>query len=77
MTLSLTGRWPRCALPLRCATRHDAQGSGWSSDRGFRFAAVAASLHPRLYSYRRLRGFAPTTAMFLLPLSRLFSVGEV
>ncbi|MBR4674966.1 MAG: hypothetical protein IKP00_10925 [Victivallales bacterium] len=77
MTLSLTGRWSKCALPLRCATRQDAQGSRWSSDRGLRFAAIAASLHPRLYSYRRLRGFALATAMFLLPLSRLFSVGGV
>ncbi|MBR4676186.1 MAG: hypothetical protein IKP00_17150 [Victivallales bacterium] len=64
-------------MPLRCATRHGAQGLEWASDRGFRFAAVAASLLPRLYSYRRCRGFAPATAMFLLPLSRLFSVGGV
>ncbi|MBR4673620.1 MAG: hypothetical protein IKP00_04075 [Victivallales bacterium] len=44
MTLYLTGRWPGCALPLRYATRHGAQGLGWSSDRGFRFAANAALL---------------------------------
>ncbi|MBR4674592.1 MAG: hypothetical protein IKP00_09015 [Victivallales bacterium] len=71
MSLSLTGRWSRCAVPLRCATRYGAQGSGWLSDRGFRFAADAASLHPRLCSYRRCRGFASPTAMLLPPLSRL------
>ena len=64
MTLSLTGRWPRCALPLRCATRHGAQGRGSPLTVGFasplsrlRFthgytltAAYAASLLPRLCS---------------------------
>ena len=32
------------------------RGQGWASDRGFRFAAVAAALHPRRCSCRRLRG---------------------
>ncbi|MBR4674233.1 MAG: hypothetical protein IKP00_07195, partial [Victivallales bacterium] len=66
MTLS-----SRCALPLRCATRHGATGIGGASDRGFRFAAIAASLHPRLYSCRRYRGFASPTAMLLPPLVNL------
>ncbi|MBR4675013.1 MAG: hypothetical protein IKP00_11160 [Victivallales bacterium] len=35
MTLSLAGRWSRCALPLRCATRHGAQGSGGYLTVGF------------------------------------------
>ncbi|MBR4674553.1 MAG: hypothetical protein IKP00_08820 [Victivallales bacterium] len=64
MTLSLTGRWPGCAVPLRCATRQGARGLGWASDRGFRFVAIAASLHPRLCSCRRCRGFAPTRLRF-------------
>ncbi|MBR4674936.1 MAG: hypothetical protein IKP00_10770 [Victivallales bacterium] len=53
MTLSFIGRWLGCALPLRCATRQGALGLGWASDRGFRFAAVAALLYPRLCSCRR------------------------
>ncbi|MBR4674016.1 MAG: hypothetical protein IKP00_06075 [Victivallales bacterium] len=43
MTLAFIGRWPKCALPLRCATRQGARRLRWASDRGFRFAAVAAS----------------------------------
>ncbi|MBR4674144.1 MAG: hypothetical protein IKP00_06720 [Victivallales bacterium] len=87
MTLFLTGRWPGCALPLRCATRHGAQGLGGHLTVGFASplsrlrsthgyapaAAIAASLHPRLCSCRRYRGFAPPTAMLLPPLSRLRS----
>ena len=70
ITLSLTGRWSRCALPLRCATRHGAQGSGGHLIVGFasplsrlRFthgytltAAYVASLLPRLRSCCRCRG---------------------
>ncbi|MBR4675280.1 MAG: hypothetical protein IKP00_12510 [Victivallales bacterium] len=57
MTLSLTGRWPRCALPLRCATRHGAQGRGSPLTVGF------ASPLSRL---RFTHGYVPDAAVAAL-----------
>ncbi len=42
----------RCALPLRFAARHSAD-ERFGMPRGFRFAAIASPLHPRLGSCRR------------------------
>ena len=44
-----TSRQFFCAVPLRYAARR--KGVGVSAARGFRFAAFAASLYPRLCSF--------------------------